>query len=297
MKTNVFYLHALSALHVGVGQAVGSVDLPIARCRATNLPLVPGSAIKGVLRDEFQADEQHLLFGPESITDAESAHAAALAFGDAHLLVFPVRSMAGIVAFVSCPFVLERYANDLRRTGKNDLPQIPEPGAKVLVTNETVLKLSGDRIVLEDLDFSFTPGADKWAEYLAKAIYPQASINSTDQNQKSQDKARMHFQKRFLILNDDDFAFLAETATEVRARIRIDDDRGVVQKGALWYEENLPAESVLWGMMAASPSRMKSKALDAEAVWTLFKKQIQGERLLQIGGKATVGRGLVRFIQ
>ena len=52
MNTRIFHLHALSALHVGTGQSIGAIDLPIARSRATNLPLVPGSALKGVLRDE-----------------------------------------------------------------------------------------------------------------------------------------------------------------------------------------------------------------------------------------------------
>ena len=45
MQTKIFHLHALSALHVGTGQGVGVVDLPIARAKATNLPLVPGSAL------------------------------------------------------------------------------------------------------------------------------------------------------------------------------------------------------------------------------------------------------------
>ncbi len=53
MLTQIFHLHALTALHVGAGQALGVVDLPLARARATHLPLVPGSALKGVLRDEF----------------------------------------------------------------------------------------------------------------------------------------------------------------------------------------------------------------------------------------------------
>ncbi len=291
MKTRLFYLHALSALHVGVGQAVGSVDLPIARCRATNLPLVPGSALKGVLRDEFDGNpDQDLLFVPETVTDAESAHASAMAFGDALLLVFPVRSFAGIVAFASCPFVLERYASDLKRTGCKAIPPVPEPqGGAVVATDQTALKIAGNRIILEDMEFTFSVGAAEWARHLAGVIHPQDK------------KAAEHFQKRFVVLGDDDFAFLTETATEVRARIRIDDDRGVVQKGALWYEENLPAESLLWGMMAAGPSRKQPKSkedrLDAEAVWKRFEAGIAGDPLIQIGGKATVGRGLVRFLR
>lgn len=50
MNTRIFHLHALSALHVGTGQGIGAVDLPIARSRATNLPLVPGSALYCAMR-------------------------------------------------------------------------------------------------------------------------------------------------------------------------------------------------------------------------------------------------------
>ena len=102
MQTKIFHLHALSALHVGTGQGVGVVDLPIARAKATNLPLVPGSALKGVLRDEAQSqlglkdDQIRSLFGPDNTV--EDSHAGALALGDAHLLLLPIRSFAGTVA-------------------------------------------------------------------------------------------------------------------------------------------------------------------------------------------------------
>ena len=53
MAVKLMWVHALSALHAGTGQGVGTIDLPIARERATNLPVVPGSSIKGCLRDTF----------------------------------------------------------------------------------------------------------------------------------------------------------------------------------------------------------------------------------------------------
>ena len=80
MNTRIFHLHALSALHVGTGQGIGAVDLPIARSRATNLPLVPGSALKGVLRDEakekwhLNQDDIQALFGADSQADKENIH-------------------------------------------------------------------------------------------------------------------------------------------------------------------------------------------------------------------------------
>jgi CRISPR-associated protein Cmr4 len=94
--------------------------------------------------------------------------------------------------------------------------------------------------------------------------------------------------RRLVILPDDDYVFLAETATEVRARVRIDED-----PGALWYEENLPAETLLWGVAAVGPSHMKGAAEDDATVngWL----PAGGKLLIQIGGKHTVGRGLCQW--
>jgi len=285
MQTEIFHLHALSALHVGTGQAVGTVDLPIARAKATNLPLVPGSALKGVLRDEFAGhdDDQTSLFGPERIGDGESGHAGALAFGDAHLLLLPVRSLAGIMAWATCPFVLSRYAADRRRAGAAPAPAVPEPAAgKVALAGKQQLSLTGNKVVFEDLDLDAEPGkADAWAAFLANVLF------SGDE--------RPDFEQHFAILSDADFGFLADTATEVRARIRIDDEKGTVAKGALWYEENLPAEAVLWGVLGIGPGRGK-QGLSAAQVRERFRTTLPTEPLLQIGGKATVGRGLVRFV-
>ena len=69
MQARLFHLHALSALHCGTGQSVGVVDLPIARAQATRLPLVPGSSLRGVLRQQVTEGDAELartLFGPRS---------------------------------------------------------------------------------------------------------------------------------------------------------------------------------------------------------------------------------------
>lgn len=289
MKTELFHLHALSALHVGTGQAIGTVDLPIARAKATHLPLVPGSALKGVLRDEFAGHpDQALLFGPERISDADSAHAGAVAFGDAHLLLLPVRSLAGVMAWATCPFVLARYAADARRAGKPGLPQVPAdilPGKVALATHSELLLTSG-KVVFDDLDLDARQGvADAWAAHFAQALFADDA-----------DSAKL-FPGHFALLSDADFGFLADTGTEIRARIRIDDETGTVASGALWWEENLPAESVLWGVLGIGPGRVpKGPPCSAEQAAGKLRAGIGHGALLQIGGKATVGRGLVRLL-
>ena len=68
-----------------------------------------------VSEDDIQA-----LFGSQA--GKENIHAGAAAFGDAHLLLLPIRSFAGTVAFATCPFILQRYARDVRGI----LPESPK---------------------------------------------------------------------------------------------------------------------------------------------------------------------------
>ena len=184
MNTRIFYLHVLSVLHVGTGQGVGAVDLPIARSRATNLPLVPGSALKGVLRDEakekwhLNQDDIQALFGADSQADKENIHASAAAFGDAHLLLLPIRSFAGTVAFATCPFILQRYARDVRGL-QPESPKVPVLKDSASVPDNTVLRISGSQIALEDLDIGSETSAEakQWAEHIAAAVYPESAAD------------------------------------------------------------------------------------------------------------------------
>ena len=292
MNTRIFHLHALSALHVGTGQGIGAVDLPIARSRATNLPLVPGSALKGVLRDEAKEkwhvseDDIQALFGADSQADKDNIHAGAAAFGDAHLLLLPIRSFAGTVAFATCPFILQRYARDVRGL-QPESPKVPALKDSASVPENTVLRVSGSQIALEDLDIGSETGteAKQWAEHIAAAVYPENTANSQ--------AWREQLCQRFIILPDSTFSFLADTATEIRMRIRIDRETRIVKEGALWSEENLPAESVLYGILAIDKSRHSRNAKSADELSALVPA---GETQIQIGGKHTVGRGLCRLV-
>ena len=302
MTPLLFHLHALSALHAGTGQAVGAVDLPIAREKASNLPYLPGSSLKGVLRDQFAeqvagsppADKdpptlQSILFGPERINKNEDAFAGALAVNDARLLLFPVRSMAGVMAWATCPFILRQYRQTLEIAGVKPPAEVPtlSSGNAAVVEIGCVLMLAENALLLDDLDLEATVSASAtaWAEHFRKTLFG------------ADDEAQRHFDPRFVILADDDFSFLANTSTEVRARIRINDDTGTVDDGALWYEENLPAESVLFGLIGVGVDRSTAKRPSSALCADFGKRMNNGTgTTLQIGGKASVGRGLVRLM-
>lgn len=283
MQRVIFHLQNLSALHVGTGQGVGVVDLPIARAKATNLPIVPGSGLKGILRDEWAdkiaKDTLLTLFGKTENVDNNN-YASATAFGDAHLLLLPIRSFAGTVAYATCPFILRQYKRDLGLDLK-----IADVGDSARVVEGSALLL-GNKIALEDLDIeaNHSPLTEYWADQITQCLYPDSVADYKDW--------RAAVKNRFVILPDSVFSFLADTATEIRTRIRIDRATRMVINGALWTEENLPADSVLWGVLGVSDARDGSGKKADE----LVKSLPTGETVLQVGGKHTVGRGLCRLL-
>jgi CRISPR-associated protein Cmr4 len=286
MQSKLFHLHALSALHCGTGQSAGVVDLPIARARATNLPLVPGSSLRGVAREEVTVRDKKAaitLFGPERIEGDAQSFAGALAIGDANLLALPVRALAGILCFATSPYILKRYARDRISASLSGLCEPPTPPAGTALVPPMSVNRSGQTLVLGDLDMTAqeNAGAKAWAEAVAQIVH------------HGDNGAQSDLATRFAILPDEILGFLAETATEVRARIAINPETGTVKRGALWYEENLPAETLLWGVYALSSSMNKD---DRRAAQDLAKCLPPSGTLLQLGGKAGVGRGLVRFL-
>lgn len=282
MMTRPFLLHALSPLHAGTGQAAGIVDLPIARYRASGIPFVPGSSIKGVLRDARRAaagdtDPNLLLavFGPE--TDKASEHAGALVVGDARLLALPVRSFRGTFAYVSSPLLLELARRDLGEDAAE--LKVPELSGREALVTERSACLHNCNVYLEDLDLQAQcdQAADGWAKFLAPRVSPGEDI----------------FTRRFVLVDDDTMSFLLETATQLDARVRLDSATRTVAKGALWLEESLPPESLLVGLLAADRSRRNGVDRCAKEVLDVA---LEKEEVLQFGGKASVGRGRCRIV-
>src|SRR6185295_6986297 len=178
MRTRLVLVHALTPLHAGTGQAVGAIDLPIARERPTGIPIVPGSSIKGALRArEEDPTWRRVIYGPD--TKAEDDHSGALQFSDVHTVFLPVRSLAGTYAWVTSRYLLSRLARDAREAG-HELPAAPGAptieACLVLGRDLVATVAAGDRVVLEDLDFApaaeTPPALASYAELLGGCLYP-----------------------------------------------------------------------------------------------------------------------------
>ncbi|GIX05526.1 MAG: type III-B CRISPR module RAMP protein Cmr4 [Planctomycetaceae bacterium] len=294
--TKMYFVHCLTPTHMGIGRGLGYIDLPIDRDKVTQWPIIRGSALKGVLADFHHAAPgqrandslSRIAFGIPG--DAQnSANSGSLIFTDAQLVCLPVRSLFGTFAWVTSPLCLDK----LRRTLGTVLPQhelntltIPPAKDKGVVSQHNVTLVQGDNIYLEDLDLQVEQRAQAtaWADKLAQWVFPGHSdwINS--------------FIQRFAIVPDDVFTFLCQTGTEVHTRVRIDDDTKTVAQGALWTEESLPAESILMGLVHCQRVYANGSNQAGINCEQLIDKFASGTVLLQIGGKATVGRGQARII-
>ncbi len=101
---------------------------------------------------------------------------------------------------------------------------------------------------------------------------------------------RARFLRQFLLLSDDDFTHFARHATEVSARIGLNYESKTVKGGALFYQEFLPPETVLYSVVLANASRARNGGgKDAAGVLRFLTEHIPG--LLQVGGDETTGKG------
>lgn len=295
MTNALYFLHAMSPIHAGIGQGLGVIDLPIAREKPTGLPLIPSSSIKGVLRDASNSTHTEAVFGPD--TDKASEHMGAITLGDAKLLCLPVRSLYGTLAYVTSPFILRRLQRDIEIQG-SVIPtgcsltsisiQSQDLYAYLGTGTDASVLINNGKAYLEDLDLTASThsSATEWGNYLGPLLFP----NDADGQQE--------FKKRLALISDDAFFFLCETATEINARIRIRDETKTVANGALWYEEALPAESILWGLAFSEIPKKKDDPplTDVEVMEAALGSPNQ-VRFLQFGGKSTVGRGRARLLR
>jgi CRISPR-associated protein Cmr4 len=300
MQTRILYLFTRTPLHVGAGSSVGAIDQPIQRERHTGFPIIPGTAIKGVFADAWNGaletngngqkhrgkSEAAWLFGSD---DANAAAAGALQFSEGKLLAFPIRSAKGSFAWITCPLILRRAVRD----GVMDeamLPKTPpsdeqglfhSPGPLALKTIKDGKEVP--QVVLEE--YTFTRGEDL-PPGLGDAL---ANLLKTDN--KEVDPVWKEIACRLVILSDGMMSFFAQNACEVAQHVRISDETGTAEGGALFNQENVPSETLFYSVVhffAGRGEKFKDKK-PSEAV-TEFGNKLEAH-VFQFGGDASTGLG------
>ena len=273
MKSEVkpFFIKVITPLHAGSGSDLGVVDMPIQRESHTSFPKIEASSLKGSIRkafedkatDDIAKQNIHRIFGcddcdkefPKIFNKDNKDFAGKLGFSDARILFFPVKSVKGVFAYVTCPMVLKRWQEDLKLENKNfTIPKITLRDEQCIVFSEK--NSINKNVILEEYSFAID---DKQKPDIKFPYF---------------DKVK----ERLVIISDDNFTHFVKNSTEVITRIKIGTD-GVVEQGGLFTEEYLPSESVMYALAIGEVNKFTNETLTT----------------MQIGGNYTLGKGIVEL--
>ncbi|MEL6254342.1 MAG: type III-B CRISPR module RAMP protein Cmr4 [Bacteroidota bacterium] len=309
LKKPLFLINE-SPLHAGTGDGLGIIDSPIQRERHTAYPKIEASSLKGAIREVYEKAHPQkgpsldLVFGPDNL--GNDAHQGALGFLDARILLFPIKSVKGVFAWVTCPAVLERFERDMQLVlpmFSLELPNNPDPGANTCWASSTCpqeITAGNDAyVILEEYSFEISErdpvkvkqGDKDPGKNLGTWLAGQGLVKTNSFWAKQ-------LEHGIIVLNNTDFADFVSMSTEVITRTRIDNDTGTVANGALFNEEYLPAESIMYSIVMAAPVFKKKDELlnaplkTAKDVMDFFNDGSLD--VFQVGANATLGKGIMR---
>ena len=331
-KAELMTIQAITPVHVGCGSDLGLVDLPIQREKHTGFPKIESSSIKGCFREAFEEIGNskkdvyniHNIFGYDSsskncymksdnkeykIVNVDNdvkadfkdndKFAGAIGFTDARLLIFPVISAKDVFAYVTCPYVLNRFFDEFNsigvesKIGDNLKNKINPSVGKAICSKDCKLKINSEKdpkIVIEE--YTYEVEEDEKVNELCKILSSKIGLKEEK------------LLNKLIIVDDSDFKDFVTMNTEVVTRTKIDNETGTVSGNALFTEEFLPAETVMYSFVLYSPAfstiqideadKKIEAPMPVEEVMRYFREKAKEIPVLQIGGDATIGKGIVK---
>ncbi|MEM3404139.1 MAG: type III-B CRISPR module RAMP protein Cmr4 [Nitrososphaeria archaeon] len=309
-QASVVLIQAISPLHVGMGRGLGVVDLPVQR-DALGFPTIFASSLKGPLRATFdrlvgKKDCTNIIFGSGDGRD-EDYYAGAFNPLDAKLLLLPVRSLIGVYTLTTSPIMLnnfmtyleasthagvsEQSIKDLLEALRETIGEAKTLGKdEVLVSKEAkekiCLPINGkDTLILAD-EFPLSLRESPTVGELAKKLEPEEGW-------------------RLAVVHDDFMVnSLLERSLLRQTRAALETGTKKVKRGALWTEEDIPPQTILYTVFFYSDPRTKTDTCqelrsksNATGVKELFENKIlsNGHGYMIFGGHETVGRGVAKL--
>ena len=279
----VGYLYSLAPVHCGGEGDLGNI-LEIAREVHTNFPYIPGSSLRGSLRDEvLQVAGKEVtdrLFGKE-LANGDQMGVHQVWFGDARLLWVPMRTMSlegsgDVFTWVSCHSLIRDHA----LVSCHPMPPFRKQPVGIRGGNYWV---ADSRIQVETMN-----------EDERKVAHPENWPSCLEGEVKSIWNANR------IVLPDSDFEILMEHSlwTQIRNKIQDKDNENTSQGSAeiFWTDVCIPRDTIFyfsWGynLLKDKPDKPNPNKLKVEDHQILIEIMTG---LLQLGGQANVGRGWVQ---
>jgi CRISPR-associated protein Cmr4 len=298
---DLILVESVTNIHPGIGRFGGVVDMPVQRDHL-GYPVIYASSLKGSLKsalfnvagNESDKGEVKLLLGPEP--DEDEKFASALAILDAHLLLFPVRSLEGVYALATSPFLLSRLKNLMELLNKKD--------EKLLNAIDNLIKVP---ITKEECLISDTSTGLIIEKLGCILINEEIMLKPKKDDNVKELECKLNY-NRIIVLNDNTAMEALERSLVKVTRIRLERSTKVVERGGLWSEEYIPHGSVfftaflysqkLWQAKSKQTSGSStSQSSSSSDPQTKFKDLLNNKlrNYLIIGGKESVGRGIVKL--
>lgn len=295
----LLWLHAETFIHVGSGMGTELIDLPFARESVTDYPYIPGSGMKGALRDAARRkyDFPELKNGKAEPDPRDGAVVryfgsdqgeGAILVSDARLAFLPLRSLDKAFRYVTCPYLLQRMARDIA---------FANPAMELMELDSLQRDLVG--FSLKNCEAVFLPERPDRDLFLEEFRFKpvvdnkhQEGVNLVTKFFRMGDAIESLVNNQLAVISDEWFAYFARHGLHVRMRNALDSALKTVIGGALWSEESLPPETLLYIVLLDRPG---SHAPQLRS----FLNDIGGAEIrgyLQVGGNETVGEGWFRVL-
>jgi len=301
--SKLLFIEALTPLHIGLGRAPGVVDLPIMRDNF-GIPIIPGSSLKGALKTlcmywtgEISNDETsgevrvcEELFGPEPDRVANNPYVSLINILDAELLLYPARIMTNnngtVYGYITSRYQLLRLIDIVDSINKaihfqrsdiiNEIIGLGSDLKKCTSSNENI---SINGIMINNVITEHNiPGRLKGV------------LENIFGNERFITKLLSNL---YILDNHEDFRQIVERGIIRQTRIRLDRKTKTVSGTSLWTEEYLSHASIFYTLAIIRDPTIMSKTIDPAAK---FAELLNDNPVVFIGGKETVGKGLVKII-
>ncbi|MEM1895012.1 MAG: type III-B CRISPR module RAMP protein Cmr4 [Acidilobaceae archaeon] len=251
---------ALTPVHAGVGRAGGLVDLPVQRDEH-GYPCIYSSSLKGALKTALiKAYVKELgnvgkaRMAVSSLLGAEPEEGetfeSSIAILDSLLLVIPVRSLKGIYAYVTSPYLLDSFLDRCSLIEAfREAEEVTKTGGVTSICRELKEWLGKNSIKSEEAVCVKGCETIKINELEGKAILAEEFILTvTDKSQEASGLVKLveklKLNKPLLVLNDDTARELIERSIVRLTRVRLKRETKKVDAGP-WTEEYIPGGTML----------------------------------------------------
>lgn len=264
-KNSRLYIYkAMTGVHAGAGDNIGFIDKPIQRESATGFPMVESSSFKGAIKEQYAS-----ALDDASLYSRDCQKIGELAFTDLKILFFPIACSNDIFAYVTCPYVIERFCEeaeifDLYDLGIYQLREMKPAEHRCYSLNND---LTAETITLAEYKF----------EVECK--------NIVFKNKKIEE-----LKSRIIIVHDNVFSDFVKYKTEVITRNRINQETGTALEKGLFTEEYLPAETIFYNFIRLFRAINTEKKLELSDFERSFKNTFY------IGGNKTLGKGILKIM-